>query len=75
MIFMRLWTGLVAVSMLFLLTVNHALAQVDPGNDPVMWSYVDPTQFGIILIALVVVGGGFTIYFRRQKPAPKKDDV
>ncbi len=74
MIFMRISVGLIVVSMLFFLTVNHALAQVDPGNDPVMWSYVDPTQFGIILIALVVVGGGFTIYFRR-KPAPKKDDA
>ncbi|MGI0006808.1 MAG: hypothetical protein ACREAR_02285 [Nitrosotalea sp.] len=71
---MRLSTGLIVVSMLFFLTMNHALAQVNPGNDPVMWSYVDPTQFGIILIALVVVGGGFTIYFRR-KPAPKKDDT
>ena len=71
---MRISVGLIVVSMLFFLTVNHALAQVDPGNDPVMWSYVDPTQFGIILIALVVVGGGFTIYFRR-KPAPKKDDA
>lgn len=68
---MRISVGLI-VSMLFFLTINHALAQVNPGNDPVMWSYVDPTQFGIILIALVVVGGGFTIYFRR-KPAPKKD--
>ncbi len=66
---MRISIGLI-VSMLFFLTVNRA--QVNPGNDPVMWSYVDPTQFGIILIALVVVGGGFTIYFRR-KPAPKKD--
>lgn len=71
---MKISAGLVAVSILFFLTMNHALAQVDPGNDPVMWSYVDPTQFGIILIALVVVGGGFTIYFRR-KPAPKKDDA
>ncbi|MGI0062732.1 MAG: hypothetical protein ACREBA_09810 [Nitrosotalea sp.] len=71
---MRIITGLIVVSILFFLTMDHALAQVDPGNDPVMWSYVDPTQFGIILIALVVVGGGFTIYFRR-KPAPKKDDT
>jgi hypothetical protein len=70
----KISAGLVGVSILFFLTMNHALAQVDPGNDPVMWSYVDPTQFGIILIALVVVGGGFTIYFRR-KPAPKKDDA
>ena len=73
MIFMRILAGLVVVSMLFFLAMSRAYAQVDPGNDPVMWSYVDPTQFGIILIALVVVGGGFTIYFRR-KPAPKKDD-
>ncbi len=72
---MRLQAGLIVTSILFFLTMNSARAQVDPGNDPVMWSYVDPTQFWIILIVLVVVGGGFTIYFRRQKPAPKSDDA
>ncbi|MGI0069446.1 MAG: hypothetical protein ACREAN_04230 [Nitrosopumilaceae archaeon] len=72
---MKILVGLFVISVLFFLTVNHAHAQVDPGNDPVMWSYVDPTQFGIILLVLVIVGGGFTIYFRRQKPAPKKDDA
>ncbi|MDE1831732.1 MAG: hypothetical protein KGI02_05100 [Thaumarchaeota archaeon] len=71
---MRIQTGLIVISMLFFLTMNSAHAQVDPGNDPVMWSYVDPTQFGIILVTLVVVGGGFTIYFRR-KPTPKNDDA
>ncbi len=72
---MKIPVWIFAISVLFFLTVNYAHAQVNPGNDPVMWSYVDPTQFGIILLALVVVGGGFTIYFRRQKPAPKNDDV
>ncbi|MDE1832498.1 hypothetical protein [Candidatus Nitrosotalea okcheonensis] len=71
---MRIPTGLVVISTLFFLTMNSVHAQVDPGNDPAMWSYVDPTQFGIILVALVVVGGGFTIYFRR-KPAPKGDNA
>ena len=65
--------GLSAIATLFF-TITHAYAQVNPGNDPVMWDYVDPTQFWIILIVLVIVGGGFTIYFRR-KPAPKKDDT
>lgn len=67
---MKIRAGLFLISVLFFLTIQHAQAQVDPGNDPAMWSYVDPTQFWIILLALVVVGGGFTIYFRR-KPAPK----
>ena len=67
---MKIKAGLFIISVLIFLTVNHVQAQVDPGNDPVMWSYVDPTQFWIILLVLVIVGGGFTIYFRR-KPAPK----
>jgi uncharacterized membrane protein len=71
---MNRYTGLFAVLVLFSLTMYHVQAQVDPGNDPVMWNYVDPTQFWIILIVLVVVGGGFTVYFRR-KPAPKKEDT
>lgn len=67
---MKTIAGLFLVSLLFFLTIQHAQAQVDPGNDPVMWSYVDPTQFWIILVVLVLVGGGFTVYFRR-KPSPK----
>lgn len=69
---MKIYAGLFAFLMLFFLTVNRVYAQVNPGNDPVMWDYVDPTQFWVILIVLVIVGGGFTIYFRRQKPAPKE---
>ena len=65
--------GLSAIATLFF-TINRVYAQVNPGNDPVMWDYVDPTQFWVILIVLVIVGGGFTIYFRR-KPTPKKDDA
>lgn len=65
--------GLSVIATLFL-TINRVYAQVNPGNDPVMWDYVDQTQFVIILIVLVIVGGGFTIYFRR-KPTPKKDDT
>ena len=72
---MKIHAGLFGILMLFFLTINHVQAQVNPGNDPVMWDYVDQTQFVIILVVLVVVGGGFTVYFRRQKPAPKKDDV
>lgn len=71
---MKIHAGLFAVFTLFFLSINTVRAQVNPGNDPVMWDYVDPTQFWIILIVLVIVGGGFTVYFRR-KPAPKKDDV
>ena len=71
---MNRYTGLSAVLVLFSLTMHHVQAQVDPGNDPVMWNYVDPTQFWVILVVLVVVGGGFTIYFRR-KPTPKKEDT
>ncbi len=70
---MKIQAGLFATSILFFLTMHHAQAQVDPGNDPAMWSYVDPTQFWVILVVLVIVGGGFTIYFRR-KPSPKSDD-
>ena len=69
---MKTLAGLILMSLLFIMTVQHAQAQVNPGNDPVMWSYVDPTQFWIILVVLVIVGGGFTIYFRR-KPAPKNN--
>ena len=67
---MKTLAGMFFISLLFILTIQHVQAQVDPGNDPVMWSYVDPTQFWIILLVLVIVGGGFTVYFRR-KPAPK----
>jgi len=67
---MKIQAGLFLVSLLFILTIQHVQAQVNPGNDPVMWSYVDPTQFWVILLVLVLVGGGFTVYFRR-KPAPK----
>lgn len=70
---MKIHAGLFGILILFFLTIHHVQAQVNPGNDPVMWDYVDPTQFWIILVVLVVVGGGFTIYFRRQKPAPKKE--
>lgn len=69
---MKIQAGLFFMSLLSILTMQHVQAQVDPGNDPVMWSYVDPTQFWIILLVLVIVGGGFTIYFRR-KPAPKNN--
>jgi len=69
---MKILAGMFFMSVLLFLTIPHAQAQVDPGNDPVMWSYVDQTQFWIILIVLVIVGGGFTIYFRR-KPAPKNN--
>ena len=71
---MKVHAGLSIIIIPFILTINHVYAQVNPGNDPVMWDYVDPTQFWIILIVLVIVGGGFTVYFRR-KPAPKKDDA
>ena len=71
---MRIHAGLFAIAVLFFITMNHVQAQVNPGNDPVMWDYVDQTQFAIILIVLVIVGGGFTVYFRR-KPTPKKDDT
>lgn len=71
---MKTRTGLSAIVMLFFVSLHHVQAQVNPGNDPVMWDYVDPTQFWVILIVLVIVGGGFTVYFRR-KPAPKKDDA
>lgn len=70
---MKIHAGSFGILTLFFLTIHHVQAQVNPGNDPVMWDYVDPTQFWIILIVLVVVGGGFTIYFRRQKPVPKKE--
>jgi uncharacterized membrane protein len=63
---------LFTIATLLFLTINRVQAQVDPGDDPVMWNYVDPTQFWVILIVLVIVGGGFTVYFRR-KPSPKKD--
>lgn len=69
---MKTLAGLFLISLLLFLTMQHVQAQVDPGNDPVMWNYVDPTQFWIILVVLVIVGGGFTIYFRR-KPAPKNN--
>ena len=69
---MKIPTSIFLMSLLLFLTIQHAQAQVDPGNDPVMWSYVDQTQFWIILIVLVIVDGGFTIYFRR-KPAPKNN--
>jgi ABC-type arginine transport system permease subunit len=62
---------LLTICTLYFMTSSHVEAQVDPGNDPVMWQYVDPTQFWTIMIALVIVGGGFTIFFRRQKRAPK----
>jgi steroid 5-alpha reductase family enzyme len=71
---MKIHAGLFAVFALFFIPINHVQAQVNPGNDPVMWDYVDPTQFWVILIVLVIVGGGFTAYFRR-KPAQKKDDA
>lgn len=71
---MKTGTGLSGILALFFLSMHNVHAQVNPGNDPVMWDYVDPTQFWIILIVLVIVGGGFTVYFRRT-PAPKKDDV
>ena len=71
---MKTRTELFGIMVLFFLTIHHVHAQVNPGNDPVMWDYVDPTQFWIILIVLVIVGGAFTVYFRR-KPAPKKDDA
>ena len=70
---MKIHAGLFVITLLFFLTVHNVQAQVNPGNDPVMWDYVDQTQFWIILIVLIIVGGGFTVYFRR-KPAPKKDD-
>jgi uncharacterized membrane protein len=70
-ILMKIRAGLFGILTLFLLTVHHVQAQVNPGSDPVMWDYVDQTQFAIILIVLVIVGGGFTIYFRRKKPTPK----
>lgn len=60
--------------MTFLLTVNHVNAQVNPGNDPVMWDYVDPTIFWIIMTILVVIVVGFIIYFRMQSQVPKKND-
>ena len=69
---MKTQAGLFFIPLLYILTMPLVLAQVDPGNDPVMWSYVDQTQFWIILLVLVIVGGGFTIYFRR-KPAPKNN--
>lgn len=71
---MKSSAALFMIAILLFLTINHVQAQVDPGNDPVMWNYVDPVQFWIILIVLVIVGGGFTVYFRR-KPSPKKDDA
>lgn len=67
---MKTLAGLFLIPLLLFMTIQHVQAQVDPGNDPVMWSYVDPTQFWIILVVLVIVGGGFTVYFRR-KPSPK----
>ena len=69
---MKTQAGLFLTFIVSYLMMPLAQAQVDPGNDPVMWSYVDPTQFWIILVVMVVVGGGFTIYFRR-KPAPKNN--
>ena len=63
---MKTLAGLFLISLLYILTMQYVQAQVDPGNDPVMWNYVDPTQFWIILVVLVIVGGGFTIYFRRK---------
>lgn len=62
--------SLLFVPVLFL-AMGRAYCQVDPGNDPVMWNYVDPTQFWIVLVVLAVVGGGFTVYFRRR-PASKE---
>ncbi|MEO9308089.1 MAG: hypothetical protein ABI342_07245 [Nitrososphaera sp.] len=69
---MKIRAVLFTITTLLFLTINRVQAQVDPGDDPVMWNYVDPTQFWVILIVLVIVGGGFTVYFRR-KPSPKKD--
>ena len=69
---MKIQAGLFLTFIVSYLIMPIAHAQVDPGNDPVMWSYVDPTQFWIILVVMAVVGGGFTIYFRR-KPAPKNN--
>lgn len=63
---MKIPAGLFVMLILYFITANHVQAQVNPGNDPVMWNYVDPTQFWVILIVLVVVGGGFTVYFRRK---------
>ncbi|SHO46034.1 exported hypothetical protein [Nitrosotalea sinensis] len=71
---MKIRAVLFTITTLLFLTINRVQAQVDPGDDPVMWNYVDPTQFWVILIVLVIVGGGFTVYFRR-KPSPKKDDT
>ena len=71
---MKIRAVLFTITTLLFLTMNRVQAQVDPGDDPVMWNYVDPTQFWVILIVLVIVGGGFTVYFRR-KPSPKKDDT
>ena len=71
---MKIRAVLFTITTLLFLTMNRVQAQVDPGDDPVMWNYVDPTQFWVILIVLVTVGGGFTVYFRR-KPSPKKDDT
>ncbi|MDE1725437.1 MAG: hypothetical protein KGH76_06035 [Thaumarchaeota archaeon] len=71
---MKSRTVLFTIGTLLFLTINSVQAQVDPGDDPVMWSYIDQTQFWVILIVLVIVGGGFTVYFRR-KPSPKKDDI
>jgi hypothetical protein len=67
---MKYFMALLAISILYFMTLGRVEAQVDPGNDPVMWNYVDPTQFWIILVVLIIVGGGFTVYFRR-KPATK----
>jgi hypothetical protein len=46
---MKIHAGLFAVFALFFIPINHVQAQVNPGNDPVMWDYVDPTQFWVIL--------------------------
>lgn len=68
------YIGIFFIFISFFLTINQAKAQVNPGNDPVMWEYVDPTLFWIIMITLAVIVGGFIIFFRIQQHIHSKHD-
>jgi hypothetical protein len=70
---MKNYTGFYIIIGIFFFTINQVRAQVNPGNDPAMWDYVDPTLFWAIMIILAVIVGGVIIFFRIQQHAQTKN--